>query len=101
MYNIGKRIFQYRYSFFPLLAAVVLVLLVFVNNVVSINSMLKQINENTNKLNTIKIKNDVKRAYIVELESAERITKIAETKLGMINPQFVPQVIFEKPTQKE
>ena len=54
-----------------------------------------KIQKQETEIRNIKAKNEILSSEIIELESAERISKIAEEKLGLSKPTKIPIVIEE------
>jgi cell division protein FtsL len=64
-----------------------------VNNVVTINNLLTEKQELKKQHKKIVNKNKILQSSVNELQSAERITKIAREELGMINSKKAPQIL--------
>jgi cell division protein FtsL len=90
-----------RFRAFAIIAIVAVVLLFYVNNTIKINSLLTQIQKQENTLKELKTNNELLKAQIIELESAERIIPIAEQKLGLTKPTTLPEIIETDTNIKE
>jgi cell division protein FtsL len=82
-----------RIKIFFILIVVSIIMLLYVDNTIKINSLLREIQIKENMISDVKAKNEILKSKIIELESADRITKIAEEKLNLAKPNKVPQVI--------
>jgi cell division protein FtsL len=72
-----------------LLAALITVF--YVSNVISIDSLLEENQQLKKKYTMLKNKNELLRTRINELQSADRIIKIATEELGMLKPEKIPE----------
>ena len=93
MNAIVKWIKSNRLKIFLILTISAVVMLVYVDNTIKINALLAKIQNQESRIADIKAYNEVLKSRIIELESAERITKIAEEKLGLTKPNKVPVII--------
>ena len=73
-----------------------LLIIFYVVNVIKVKSLLQEESKLEKQLDNIDDKNQILRAKINELESPERITKIASDKFKMIKPDALPEVIRDK-----
>jgi len=73
-----------------------LLVILYVVNVIKVKSLLKEKSKLEKQYIKIDDKNQILRAKINELESPERITKIASEKFKMIKPDALPEVIRDK-----
>lgn len=64
-----------------------------VDNTIKINALLTKIQQQNNQIREIKTNNQLLESKTVQLESAERITRIAKEQLGMTEPNGMPVVI--------
>lgn len=71
-------------KFIAILAVVVFVLLVIVNNSVTVDKLVSGISSLDSTYKEIKFQNDSLQAELKKLSSAERITQIASEKLGLV-----------------
>ncbi len=71
-------------KFIAILAVVVFVLLVIVNNSVTVDKLVSDISSLDSTYKEIKFQNDSLQAELKKLSSAERITQIASEKLGLV-----------------
>lgn len=76
------------------------VALFYVGNVIAVNNLAKEVNDLNNKHNQIISTNEVIKAEINRKASLERISLMAQEKLGMTNPKEAP-VWFEVDPEKE
>lgn len=74
--------------------------LFYVGNVIAVNNLAKEVNDLNAKHNQIISTNEVIKAEINRKASLERISLMAQEKLGMINPKEAP-VWFEVDPEKE
>ncbi|MCL2313232.1 MAG: septum formation initiator family protein [Firmicutes bacterium] len=82
-----------RFKVFLILTVSAVITLVYVDNTIKINALLTKIQTQESHIADIKAYNKILKSKIIELESAERITKIAEEKLGLTKPNKIPVVI--------
>ncbi|MDP1678230.1 MAG: septum formation initiator family protein [Bacteroidota bacterium] len=76
------------------------VALLYVGNVIAVNNLAKEVNDLNAKHNQIISTNEVIKAEINRKASLERISLMAQEKLGMTNPKEAP-VWFEVDPEKE
>lgn len=74
--------------------------LLYVGNVIAVNNLAKEVNDLNMKHNQIVSTNEVIKAEINRKASLERISLMAQEKLGMINPKEAP-TWFEVDGEKE
>ncbi len=74
--------------------------LLYVGNVIAVNNLAKEVNDLIAKKNQILSMNEVIKAEINRKASLERISLMAQEKLGMTNPKEAP-VWFEVDAEKE
>ncbi|MFA6469413.1 MAG: septum formation initiator family protein [Bacteroidota bacterium] len=74
--------------------------LLYVGNVIAVNNLAKEVNDLQSKHNQIVSTNEVIKAEINRKASLERISLMAQEKLGMTNPKEAP-VWFEIDPEKE
>lgn len=68
----------------------------YVNNVLQINSLLKDNQQLTKQYKNLRNGNEILRAKLNDLESADRIIGIATKELGMVKAEKPPEVISIK-----
>lgn len=73
--------------------------LLYIGNVLAVNTLAKEIGDLQAQYNSIVSTNEVLKAEISKKESLERISLMAQEKLGMVNPKAQP-VWFEVSTEK-
>lgn len=77
-----------RWSIFGLLIISSALVVLYVSNVVRVNTLLREMQEHEKSRDSLMYVNQSLQNEIMRLQSAERITAIAQTKLNMIqNPQ--------------
>lgn len=74
--------------------------LLYVGNVIAVNNLAKEVNDLNAKHNQIISTNEVIKAEINRKASLERISLMAQEKLGMVNPKEAP-TWFEVDGEKE
>jgi len=84
-----------RLKIFGIVLISAILTLMYVDNTIKINALLSKIRLQEIEINEIKARNEILSSKIIELESAERITKIAEEKLGLSKPNKMPIIIEE------
>jgi cell division protein FtsB len=83
-----------------ILFLVATVALLYVGNVIAVNNLAKEVNDLNAKHNQIISTNEVIKAEINRKASLERISLMAQEKLGMTNPKEAP-VWFDVDPEKE
>lgn len=83
-----------------ILFLVAVVALLYVGNVIAVNNLAKEVNDLNARYNQIISTNELIKAEINRKASLERISLMAQEKLGMTNPKEAP-VWFEVDAQKE
>lgn len=83
-----------RWLVFIVIGAISTIL--YVNNVLQINVLLKENQQLNKSLKNLKNNNELLRSELNRLESPERIISIAETKLGMIKSIRSPKILSIK-----
>lgn len=84
------RIKTNRWAAFGLLALAALFTIAYIDNVIKVNKLMVEVQQLEHQNEEIRTSNELLNAKLIELQSAERITKIAEEKLGMIKPSKAP-----------
>ena len=82
-----------RWSLFAILFAAALLMVVYISNVMAINELLAKNNKLKKDLILIRNNNELLRTEINKLQKADRITAIAQEKLGMIRAEEAPEVL--------
>lgn len=77
-----------------------IVVLMYVHNTIQINDLLENITRKDKEIQELNTRNEILKSKIIELQSAERITKIGEEKLGLKKPDKVP-IIIEETTEED
>lgn len=72
----------------------------YIDNVFKINNLMKDIHTISKENQRIRDENTLLRMEINKLTSLERISKIAEEKLGMVRSEKTPIIIYKKDTVK-
>lgn len=72
----------------------------YIDNVFKVNGLMKDIHSINKENQKIQNENTLLRMEINKLTSLERISKIAEEKLGMIRSEKTPIIIYKKDTVK-
>lgn len=80
-----------RWVVFILIFFLAAMTIVYVDNVVKINSLLKEIYQLEQKSDALRIENELLKTEINILQSPERIIKIAQEELGMKKPTSPPE----------
>ncbi len=84
-----------RWKIFGIIIATAALMIFYIYNVRSIDELLRQIRYIEEKNKIIKMKNNLLKAKVNELESPDRIIKIANEKLGMTLPDEIPIIITQ------
>lgn len=85
-----------RWSFFALLIVSALFTFLYVSNVISVRKLLDQKELLSKRIDSIRTYNETLKTETYRLQSAQRITRIAQEKLGLIPPKQAPTVIDAK-----
>lgn len=80
-------------SFIVTIFAVAIIALFYTHNVIMVNSLLREISDLNAKYVSLVSVNEVLKSEIAKKESLERISLIAQEKLGMVNPKEQPQLL--------
>ncbi|HOK13844.1 MAG TPA: FtsL-like putative cell division protein [Candidatus Kapabacteria bacterium] len=91
--SLINKIKSNRWKAFGLVVLAAILIITYIDNVFKVNSLLSEIQQLEKQYDEVRTSNQVLITKIIELESASRITKIAEEKLGMNKPTKVPQKI--------
>lgn len=82
-----------RWSIFGLLGVSAVFMVLYVSNVISVNTLLRRIPRLEEKHDSLLYQSRRLEETIARLQSAERITSIAKDKLGMVPNSHAPQVL--------
>lgn len=85
-----------RWSFFALLIVSALFTFLYVSNVISVRKLLDHKELLSKRIDSIRTYNETLKTETYRLQSAQRITRIAQEKLGLIPPKQAPTVIDAK-----
>jgi len=88
---IQERKFLNRWSIFGLLVVSALAVVLYVSNVVRVNTLMRNMQRYEKTRDSLVYANQSLQSEIMRLQSAERITTIARTKLGMIPNSQAPK----------
>ena len=84
-----------RWSLFALFFISALATVGYVSNVITVNQLSTQVDELRTSRDSLKRLNQSLRTESYRLQSAERVTRIATQKLGMVAPEEAPTVLRE------
>ncbi len=85
-----------RWSVFGLVFIGAMITLLYVGNVMRVDDFLEDIRELKKKKDFIVNRNELLKTRLNNLQSPDRITKIAEEKLGMIKIDTPPEILPER-----
>lgn len=85
-----------RWSFFALLIVSALFTFLYVSNVISVRKLLDHKELLSKRIDSIRNYNETLKTETYRLQSAQRITRIAQERLGLIPPKQAPTVIDAK-----
>jgi cell division protein FtsL len=88
---IKERTLLNRWSIFGLLVVSAFVVVLYVSNVVRVNTLMRNMQQREKTRDSLVYANQALESQIMRLQSAERITTIARTKLGMIPNAQAPK----------
>jgi len=91
--SLTSKIKTNRWKAFAIVVISAALTTTYIDNVFKVNYLLSEIQSIEKQYNEVRASNQVLITKIIDLEGAERITKIAEEKLGMIKPTKVPNKI--------
>lgn len=89
-----KRINRWNVFAFVFIASVITI--VYVNNVVTVNKLLKANQDRRKELETIRNENAFLKTTLNQLQSPERITQIAQSEFGMTKIETAPLLISDE-----
>jgi len=84
-----------RWSLFALFFISAIATVLYVSNVIAVNAISTDVDALTRQRDSLQILNQSLRTESYKLQSAERVTRIATERLGMIPPDEAPVVIEE------
>lgn len=90
-----------RWTILLLIVISALVTVGYIYNVMQVESLLKEVEDLKTKNESLRNSNELFLTKLNELQSADRITTIAGTKLGMVRSTQAPKVIKAKPKTEE
>jgi cell division protein FtsL len=82
-----------RWNVFGIIFVSALLMILYVGNVIAIDSILEEIQNLNKQRESIRNGNELLQTEIIKLESADRIIPLAEKELGMAKPSEAPEVI--------
>lgn len=85
-----------RWSMFALLIVSALFTFLYVSNVIRVRKLLEHKEVLTKHIDSLKAVNETLKTETYRLQSAQRITRIAQERLGLIPPKQAPTVIEAK-----
>ncbi len=91
--NLLDKLKQNRWSVFGLVVLSAVLTTAYIDNVFRVNSLLTDVGRLEKQLENLRTSNELLNSSVRRLQSAERITKIAEEKLNMKKPTKAPIVI--------
>ena len=89
-----RRINRWNVFAFVFIASVITI--VYVNNVVNVNKLLKENQDRRKELETIRNENAFLKTTLNQLQSPERITRIAQSEFGMTKIESAPLLISDE-----
>ena len=85
-----------RWNVFAFVFAASVITIIYVNNVVSVNKLLKENQDRRKELETIRNENAFLKTTLNQLQSPERITQIAQSEFGMTKIESAPLLISDE-----
>lgn len=85
-----------RWTIFGVMVLAAMFTVLYVDNVIRVDGYLEDIQKMKKKKEYFKNENELLKTKLNYLQSPERITKIAEEKLGMIKIDTPPEIIYTK-----
>ena len=82
-----------RWSLFALFFISALATVGYVSNVITVNQLSTEVEELRHSRDSLKHLNETLRTESYRLQSAERVTRIATQRLGMVPPEEAPTVL--------
>jgi hypothetical protein len=90
-----------RWKLFGLILLTATLMLLYVSNVLYVDSQLEEMQVMKKLFNSYRNGNELLITEIIKFESADRIIPLAEKELGMIKPEKPPQVLQMEVPNKE
>ncbi len=82
-----------RWIVFLLVVASAATTILYISNVLAVNDLLEHTQKLEKQVQEIRTSNELLNAKVIQLQSAERITSIAEQKLNMQKPLKAPELV--------
>ena len=82
-----------RWSIFALVFVSALATVLYVNNVITVDKLLRETDAMKKSADSLRTVNQSLQTEVFRLQSAERVTRIATEQLGMVPPPQAPTVI--------
>lgn len=82
-----------RWSVLTMIVVSAALVILYINNVFRVDALLEDMRAYEKKYHFLKNRNKTLAAKVIRLQSAERITEIAEKKLGMVENNSAPGVV--------
>lgn len=93
---IKQRRLLNRWSIFALVFVSAAATVLYVNNVIGVKKLLVESDILQRRIDSMKTVNESLRTESYRLQSSDRITRIAQEKLGLIPPPQAPTILEEK-----
>lgn len=90
-----------RWSLFALLVVSAIGTVLYVGNVLAVNTLLRDTATVQRNLDSVRAVNQSLQAETYRLQSAERVTRVATERLGMIPPPKAPTVLLGDPRETQ
>jgi len=91
--SLLDKIKQNRWSVFGLVVLSAIITTAYIDNVFRVNNLLTDIGRLEKEFEELRTSNEMLNSNVIRLQSAERITRIAEEKLMMKKPTKAPIII--------
>lgn len=85
-----------RWSIFALVFVSALATVLYVNNVITVDRLLRDTEAMRKSIDSLRTVNQSLQTEVFRLQSAERVTRIATERLGMVPPPQAPTVFSEE-----
>ena len=82
-----------RWNIFALIAIVSVSVVLYIGNVIQVNSLIKEVHQMKKGCEELKNRNIILHNKLAELESPDRILTIATERLGMVRSDKAPQIV--------
>jgi cell division protein FtsL len=89
--NINRGLMPRRWLILGVLVASAVFIVVFVNNVIRVGKITVEIDQMRKEHQRLSHQNELYRAEIIRLQSPERITAVAKSRLGLIPANTAPE----------